>query len=149
VLAICVYFERRSGCGRDYDFEKWRHLTRSFAVDHVYVINHVQIPCFQPDLDSFTLVDSFEEINWSGRTVFVEKDIPPNRTAVPYFEFDHLDDEMLCFGANAKGMVQARPKVDTELDGDWITIPTASKYGLWDIQAATIILADRYHRDNL
>lgn len=144
MLAICIYFERRSTCGRDYPFEKWRSLVRAFGVDHVYVIDRVDLPCFLPEFKSFDVIKSFDEIEWSGPIVFVDKDAPPNRETIPYLDYTIPDNALICFGGDSCGIVHAHPNKDTSIEGDWIYIPMADKYGIWAEQAAAVVLSNRY-----
>lgn len=93
-----------------------------------------------------TIVDDFAEIPSDKSFVFVEKDIPLNRTATFLSDFVHPTDVLYCFGGNACGMPYAWHEQETDLKGDWLTI---SPNSLWADQAAAIVLADRGdHADN-
>lgn len=148
MLAICIYFQRQSTCGRDYPFEKWRSLVRAFGVDHVFIIDKVDLPCFLPDFVSFDVVGSFNEIEWKGPVVFVDNHPPPNREPINYLNYDIPDDALICFGGDACGMLHALPNKPTDLVGDWIHIPMADKYGIWAEQAAAVVLSNRWSNVN-
>lgn len=87
------------------------------------------------------IVDDFSEIDNGNPRVFVEKDVPLNRTAVPFYAYDFPEDSMFCFGGDHCGMQQAWHEQETEYAGDWITVPSDSPF--WADQAAAIVLAHR------
>lgn len=143
MLELCFYAEKRTSNGRDVDFRKWDTVCKAFGVDHCYVIDAVHLPFTLSGLYvSATIIKSFDEVPFDRDRVFVEKDTPPNCTAVPYYEFDHPEDALYCFGKDSRGMDYA----SADLDGDWIYIP--SEEALWAEHAAAVVLADRSRHGN-
>lgn len=146
MLEICFYAERRSLEPDDLTFHRWRTICVAFGVDRCFIIDKTEmrehltnqlnnLPC-----EAF-VVDDFNEIDNGNPRVFVEKDVPLNRTAVPYAEFVHPSDAMYCFGGNYCGMQQAWYEQETELVGDWIKVECKGPF--WADQAAAIVLAHR------
>lgn len=146
MLELCFYAEKRSFDVDDLNFQRWRTICRAFAVDRCYLIDATDFhESFMHKIDAIqcpvTIVGEFDEIPLKLPTVFVERDVPLNRTAVPYDKFSHPEDAMYCFGANSFGMPYAWHEDVTDLAGDWITVPSDDP--LFDDQAASIVLAHR------
>ena len=154
MLEICFYAEKRSLEPDDLSFHRWRTICIAFGVDRCFIVDHTgmrehltnqldNLPC-----DAF-IVDDFNEIDNGNPRVFVEKDVPINRTAVPYNEFTHPPDAMYCFGGDHCGMQHAWHEQETTLAGDWIHVPVEMEWAeeavtsIWADQAAAIILAHR------
>jgi len=145
VLALAIYFERRSTCGRDHKTERWHGLARAFAVDHVYVIDHVHLSCFEPKFESFDVVESLSDIDFDGKWIFVSRVSPPNRELISLSDFHHPEGDVLyIIGGDAIGIRDINSGKETSQEGLWLKIPTKSDYELWAEQAGAIVLADRY-----
>lgn len=146
MLELCFYAEKRSTNVDDLSFQRWRTICAGFGVDRCYIIDWTGFhESFMHKIDAIqcpvTIVGDFDEIPLKLPTVFVEKDTPLNRMAVPFYEYDHPADAMYCFGGDHCGMQQAWHEQETDLSGDWITVPCDSP--LWADQAAAIVLAHR------
>lgn len=146
MLEICFYAEKRSLDPDALSFHRWRTICTAFGVDRCFIIDKTgmrehlirwldNLPC-----EAF-VVDDFNEIDNGNPRVFVEKDVPLNRTAIPYDEFDHPADVMYCFGGDSCGLQQAWHEQETELSGSFVEVP--SDDSLWADQAAAIVLAHR------
>jgi hypothetical protein len=144
VLEIAVYFERRSGCGKDYPIERWQTLARAFGVDKLYIIDLVRLPCFQPEAFNIEIVESLDDIVFSGDFVFVDNVCPPNRKPIELKYFNHPEDAIYVFGADSGGIRDINPKIPTERPGYWVNFATATHHGIWAEQAAAITLHERY-----
>jgi hypothetical protein len=144
VLALAIYFEKRHECGRQHKTERWRSLVRAFAVDHVYVIDRVGLPCFEPDFPSFDHITHLDEINFDGKMVYVDNVCPPNRTMFDLPDFRHpVGDVCYVVGADALGIADVNHTKESEYEGLWLKIPTSTHHGIWAEQAAAIVLAHR------
>lgn len=107
-----------------------------------YLTNQLDnLPC-----EAF-IVDDFNEIDNGNPRVFIERDVPLNRTSIPHTEYVHLSDAMYCFGGNACGMRHASHERETEYAGDWVHVEGVTE-SLWADQAAAVILAHRSVNDN-
>ena len=144
MLELCFYAEKRSLNPDDLSFHRWRTICTAFGVDRCFIIDKtgmrehltdqlVNLPC------ESHIVDDFNEIDNGNPRVFVEKDVPLNRTAVPFYAHAPPADVMFCFGGDHCGMQQAWHEQETDFAGDWITVPAED--GLWADQAAAIVLA--------
>lgn len=149
MLALAIYFERREDCGRKYRIEQWKNLVRAFGVDHVYVIDRVNIPCFQPDFKSQEIVGGLEQVSPKYKLVFVDNVCPPNRQKFDLREFHHPQGDV-CYviGADALGIADVDHRTDTDYEGVWLEIPVACHYGLWSEHAAAIVLSHRWSHAN-
>lgn len=144
MLALAIYFERRSSCGRSHKTERWRSLVQGFGVDHVFVIDRVDLPCFSPEFPSFSTVNKLDEITFDGDFVFVDNVCPPNRVHHTLPEFNHPANACYVMGADARGIADIDVRAPTEMQGDWVGIPTSTHHGIWSEQAAAIILSHRW-----
>lgn len=145
MFALAVYFERRSDCGRQHKTEHWHNLARAFAVDHVFVIDRVNLPCFAPKFESFDVVQHLDDIEFDGQRIFVDNVHPPNRENFLLKDFVHPEDDVLyIFGGDAIGIQDINAGKETHQEGIWLQIETATKHGIWSEQAASIVLSDRY-----
>lgn len=148
MLELCFFVEKRSLDPAEITFYRWQTLCTAFGVEHCFLINKAQDLDWRPNglSTKHTIVNDFLEIPDEKNFVFVEKDVPINRTAVFLSDFTHPADVVYCFGGNACGMPYAWHEQETLLRGDWLTI---SPNGLWADQAAAVVLAHRGdHADN-
>lgn len=147
MLELCFYVEKRSLDPSEIVFDRWQTLCTAFGVGHCYLINKAQDIAWQlKGLNTpNTIVNDFSEIPADKPFVFVEKDIPLNRTALFLSDFVHPVDALYCFGGNACGMPYAWYEQETDLKGFWLTISSAS---FWADHAAAIVLAHRINNAN-
>jgi hypothetical protein len=148
VLGIAVYFERRSGCGKDYPVERWQSLVRAFAVDKFFIIDRVNLSCFQPESPNIDVVDSLDDIDFPTDYIYVDNVCPPNRPSYELKDFGHPVDGLYIFGADAGGLIEINHKQPTDRPGEWIHFATKTKHGIWAEQAAAITLYERYRYFN-
>lgn len=150
MLALAIYFERRSNCGRDYKTERWNSLVRAFSVDHVYVIDRVDLPCFEPEFSSYEVVDRLQDIRFDGKFIVVDNVCPPNKPFYQLGRFTHPRNACYVIGADALGIPDIDHRFESDFRGEWLTIPTATQHSIWAEQAAGIVLANRYtqHADH-
>lgn len=148
MLALAIYFQRNSDCGRSHKTERWSGIARAFAVDHVFVIDRVNLPCFAPKFEcDFTVVESLSDIAFDGQRVFVDNVSPPNRENFQLNNFTHPEgDALYIVGGDAIGIQDINAGKETSEEGIWLEIPMATKYSIWAEQAGAIVLADRFMR---
>lgn len=144
MIAIAFYIDHKEKCGRQIRISQWTALVDAFGVDHLAVIDMNGIECFEPKANVPVtkhkgLRDALAQFP-DARVVYIDK----SQTHQPYTEYQHPQGDVIyCFGCDVGGF-----RGDANGAGDWITIPTNSKYELWAVQAALLVMSDRWNRDN-
>jgi len=143
MISVCMYAETKAACGRQVHLYDWEALAH-FGVGELLVVDRTGFECFNPKTKiPLTKFDSLAEVlSRDARVVFSDAASP---LAMPYNLYDHPEGDVIyCFGSDVGGF---RGEA-VEDRGDWITIPGDTKYELWAIQAATIIMSNRWIRGN-
>lgn len=142
-VAVCFYVEPNGSCGKQIRLEQWTALAQSFGVGRLLVVDRTGFDCFDPKSQISltvhkTLADAFGEFP-RATVVLADKN-----KGVPYHEYEPpAGDVIYCFGSDTAGYRGEAPA-----GCDWLTIPADSKYELWAVQAATLVMGDRWRRGN-
>jgi hypothetical protein len=145
VLDLCFFAEKRSVDAADVVFYRWQAVCTAFSVRHCYVIDLIGHPFRLRGLNTpATVIQDLSELPRGIPRVFVEHLVPTNRVPVEYRDFVHPEEAVYCFGSDSRGMLYAWHEAETDLVGDWISIPSMAS--LWAEQAAAVVLADRYSK---
>jgi hypothetical protein len=142
-ISVCFYAEAKGSCGRQIRLYDWDTLGH-FGVEELLVVDRTGFECFNPKTKiPLTKFDSLAEaLDRNAHAVFADASMPD---AIPYGEYLHpAGDVIYCFGSDVGGF---RGEAQ-EGRGDWISIPGDSKYELWAIQAASIVMSNRWLRGN-
>jgi len=150
MIAFCFYIPRRYQCGKQIRLERWELAAKSFEVDLLIAIDRTGFECLsieqpagEPSVIVVRHITEVYEAYPNASRVFVEKDAPSGVIPTDLYEYQHPAGDVVYFiGDDGSGFVG-----DTS-DGDWVVVPTLSKYGLWAEQAGLIVMADRCRRDD-
>lgn len=144
MLGVCFFIEPLSNCGRQIRTEEWRTLAESFGIDTLIAVNTTNFECWQfEDGPSFPDIKRVVEAYPNAKRVFVDKDGPVEPTYL--YSYQHPEEDVIYFfGANCGGFRNQYKGID----GDWVQIHQTGRAGIWAIQAASIVMQDRWHRGN-
>ena len=142
MITVCFYIDAKERCGRQIRIDRWTTLADGYGVDQLIVIDMNDIECFQPKanvpvIKHKSLHDALAAYP-DASVVYIDK----NQSHQSYEEYEHPPGDVIyCFGCDVGGF-----RGEAKREGDWITIPTDSKYELWAEQAALLVMSDRYRR---
>lgn len=143
MISVCFYVEATGSCGKQLRVDKWTALAQSFGVDRMLVVDRTGLECFDPksqiDLTVHKNLDDALSQFPQATVVLADKN-----KGVPYHDYQQPDGDVIyCFGSDTAGYRGEAPD-----DCDWITVPSDTKYELWAVQAATLVMGDRWRRGN-
>lgn len=148
-VAIAFFVESRQPCGLQIKTEEWLSVARGYDVDRMLVIDRTNKACFSPDEDPehpaevFVDFDAIVAANPDARYVMLERTAPDPivPTALPDYTHPTSGDVIYCFGPDSGGLQGLNPP-----NADWVVIPMsdATRWGLWAIMAATLVMQDRW-----
>ena len=152
MIGVCFFVDARHSCGKDIRTEEWLSLCRSFEFDRQLVIDRTNLACFSPAVDHDHPAEVFKGFNEvtaaypDARYIMVERQAPDPIVPTLIDDFEHpAGDVIYCFGPDGGGLEGLKPP-----NADWIVVPMSdqTRWGMWAILAATLVMADRWRRVN-
>ena len=152
MISIAFFVEGRHPCGKEIRTEEWLSVCRSFDVGQQLCINRTGRECFYPNEDQehpATVYSTWDELRAAhpdAKYVMIERQAPdglPEPTLLADYTHPADVDVIYCFGPDGGGLEGL-----VVPGADWVKLPMSDKtrWGMWALMAATVVMQDRWLR---
>lgn len=150
MISVAFFAEGRHPCGKEIRTEEWLSVCRSFDVDRQLVINRTNRECFHPNEDAghpalvYATWDDLYAAHSTAKFVMCERQGPVEPTLLSDYTHPTDDDVIYCFGPDGGGLEGL-----VVPGADWVQLPMSekSRWGMWALMAATVMMQDRWLRN--